>query len=62
MIAEIRKIKDRSKANYIRSLQYRNILKVHINDIGYVCYDTEELKNYQKSTKRGRPPKVKQSV
>lgn len=59
MIAEIRKIKSRSRAQYIRSLQYRGLIKVHINDIGYVCYDTEELKSYTKNLKRGRPPKIK---
>lgn len=62
MLKEIRKITNRSKANYIRSMQYRGLIPAHINDKGYVCYDTEELKTYQKNNKRGRPPKIKQKI
>lgn len=58
MIKEIRRIESRSKANYIRFLQYRGKIPTHINDKGYVCYDTNELKDFQKNNKRGRPPKI----
>lgn len=58
MLREIRKLEKRSKANYIRGLQYRGRIKAHINSKGYVCYDPEELKEFQKNNKRGRPPKI----
>lgn len=57
MIAEIRKLKSRSKQQMIYSLQYRHLIETHINDAGYVCYDTDDLKRYKSSVKRGRPPK-----
>lgn len=49
--------KDLSKANYISGLQYKGLIKTYINDGGFVCYDTEELKQYQASVHRGRPYK-----
>lgn len=58
MLKEIRRIESRSKANYIRLLQYRGKIKTHLNAKGYVCYDPEELKTFQKNNKRGRPPKI----
>lgn len=57
MIKEVRKIKARGKAMYIRSLMWRKNIETHISENGYVAYDTEELKNYQKNCKRGRPIK-----
>lgn len=57
MLKEIRKIPSRSKANYIRALQYRSLIETHLNN-GYVAYDTEELKEYQRTHRRGRPPKI----
>ena len=58
MLKELRRVEDRAKANYIRHLQYVGKIPQHINAKGYVCYDPEELKNYQKTNKRGRPPKI----
>lgn len=58
MLKEIRKLDKRSKANYIRGLQYRGRIKTHLNERGYICYDPEELKIFQKNAKRGRPPKL----
>lgn len=58
MLKEIRKIEKRSKQNYIRLLQHRGKIKAHLNAKGYVCYDPEELKTFQKNNKRGRPPKI----
>ena len=57
MIKELRKIQriDRSKAVYIAQLQREGKLKRIINEKGYVCFDTQELVNYKKSVKRGRP-------
>lgn len=46
---------ERAKANYISSLQHRGVIKTYLNERGYVCYDTEELKEYQKTARRGRP-------
>ena len=59
MIKEIRKLAktNRAKANYIRQLQNRGRLSKKINDKGYLCYDTEELKNYTQNVKWGRPVK-----
>lgn len=58
MLREIRKLKKRGKQIYIRTLQYKGKIPTHINESGYVCYDTEELKTFQKNNKRGRPPKI----
>lgn len=58
MLKEIRKIPSRSRANYIRSLQYRDLIKAYLVN-GYIAYDTEEFKEYSKHTGKGRPPKVK---
>lgn len=58
MLKEIRKIPNRSRATYIRSLQYRELIKAYLVN-GYVAYDTEELKEYLKHTGKGRPPKLK---
>lgn len=57
MLKELRKI-ERSKSNYIRALQYKGSINAYLNDKGYVCYDPVELRNFQKTHKRGRPPKV----
>lgn len=59
MIREIRKVENRAKANYIRSLQYRKLIPTHINEKGYVCYDPADLKAYQSKVKVGRPIKNK---
>lgn len=60
MIREIRRLDkvDHSKANYVRMLQTRGILKRVLSDNGYMAYDTEELKHYQKTARRGRPVKM----
>ena len=59
MWREIRKIKTRGKQVYMRKLQREGKINAHINANGYTCYDPEELRNYQKTHKRGRPPKIK---
>lgn len=61
MLREIRKMKSQGKAKWIRALQWRGKLSVLKNEQGYLCYDPEELRNYQKNTKRGRPPKIKET-
>lgn len=58
MFREIRKIPSRSRANYIRSLQYRGLIKAYMVN-GHIAYDTSELKEYLKHTGQGRPPKIK---
>lgn len=55
---EIRRIESRAKANYIRLLQHRGKIKTYLSPKGYVAYDPEELKTFQKNNKRGRPPKI----
>lgn len=60
MIKEIRRIgrQNIAKEKYIRYLQNRGKLKKIVNEDGYLCYDTEELKNYKESVRIGRPPKM----
>lgn len=59
MLKELRKVYkiNKAKAQYIRSLQYEGRIAKLFNDKGYVCYDTDELKKFQASVHRGRPPK-----
>lgn len=59
MLKEIRRIRERPKQVYIYYLMNNKELPKHINERGYICYDPEELKIYQKTHKRGRPPKKK---
>ena len=49
---------NRAKANHIRALQNRGVIKKHLNEKGYLCYDTEELKKREATIKWGRPPKI----
>lgn len=49
--------KDKAKANYISKLQSKKILGTYFNERGYVCYDTDELKDYKQHVKKGRPHK-----
>lgn len=57
MLKEIRRIREKPKATYIYFLMNKGKIPKHINEKGYVCYDTDELKAFQKTHKRGRPPK-----
>ena len=62
MIKELRKMRrkggaDKAKANYISHLQSRGKLRMYRSKDGYVSYDTEELKEYKKKVRLGRPPK-----
>lgn len=60
MIRELRKMRakggrDKAVANYIAQLQHRGLLSKVTSAKGYVAYDTEELKKYRHTVKRGRP-------
>ena len=62
MIKELRRLRQkggayRAKANYISHLQSRGKLRMYRSKDGYVSYDTEELKEYKKNVRLGRPPK-----
>lgn len=62
MIKELRKMRakggrDRAVAGYIATLQKRGKIKRIVTDKGYLAYDTEELKEYKKTVKMGRPIK-----
>ena len=62
MIKELRKLRQkggeyRAKANYISHLQSRGKLRMYKSKEGYASYDTEELKEYKKNVRLGRPPK-----
>lgn len=61
MIKELRKLAkiDRAKANHIRNLQNRGLITKIVNEQGYVCYDTEEMKERARTVKWGRPAKIK---
>lgn len=54
---QIRKLKDKNKKAYIYILQQRHLIHKYVNARGYVCYDAEELKNYLRTNKVGRPAK-----
>lgn len=60
MIEEIRTLArvDRAKANHIRNLQARNLIKKIVNEQGYMCYDTDELRARKETVRVGRPPKL----
>jgi hypothetical protein len=58
MLREIRRIEKKGKAGYIRNLQYAGLVGKYINDRGYVCYDPQEVKEFLKGRKIGRPPKI----
>ena len=59
MLKEIRKLAktNRPKANYIRALQNRGLIKRLVSEKGYVAYDPDELKEYQANVHWGRPLK-----
>lgn len=58
MLRELRKVKKRSKSNYIRNLQYAGRIGKYINAKGYCCYDPQELMELKAKSKKGRPPKT----
>ena len=58
MLTEIRTIKGHSQQVIIYRLVNNGKLKKHINDRGYVCYDSRELEKYVKTKRRGRPAKT----
>lgn len=63
MIRELRKLRakggrERAVANYISQLQHRGLLTKQLSAKGYAAYDTEELKEYRKTARRGRPCKT----
>ena len=55
MLRQIRRIKNKTRIIRIRQLQTRGLIQRYFNEKGYVCYDTDELKHYDKICKRGRP-------
>lgn len=59
MLKELRELRitDRAKMQHIFNLQSKGLLKSYVNDKGYKCYDTDELKNL-KLKRVGRPCKV----
>lgn len=60
MIKELRKLDktNHTKANRVRNLQARGCISKILNEKGYCCYDTEELKKYEATSKIGRPVKI----
>ena len=55
---EIRKMKNKPLANYIRLLQHKGRIKTYLSESGYIAYDPEEYATFKKNAKRGRPPKI----
>lgn len=49
--------RDRAKANYIRCLQNRGLIKKYLDENGCICYSVRELQDYKKNVKIGRPSK-----
>ena len=58
MLIEVRTLDTISKQHTIRSLQQRGLLGKYINKYGYICFKQEELDEYNKYKRRGRPPKI----
>lgn len=56
-LKEVRKIQDRSKKVYLHYLVSKGKLKQYVSDKGYVCYDTDEYREYKKNVHMGRPLK-----
>ena len=48
-LKEIRKIQDRSKKVYMHYLVAKGKLKQYVSEKGYVCYDTDEYREYKKN-------------
>lgn len=61
MIVEVRAEK-RSKGAYIYALINRKKLRKIVNNAGYLCYDTEELRKFQAGNKVGRPVKMEEET
>lgn len=59
MIVEVRTVQKHSTAVKIRELQYKGKIKRIITKDGYVAYDSEELEEYNKHKRNGRPIKIK---
>lgn len=57
----MKRVIDHEKHNYIYILQARNRIKTYIIN-GYKCYDENELAEYEKTAKRGRPIKQSKGV
>lgn len=57
-LIEVRKVENRSLANYIRCLQNRHKIKMYVSESGYASYDPEEFERYKKTAHRGRPIKI----
>lgn len=58
MLVRINQIINKSKRTYIYYLTNSGKLEKKLDSKGFVCYDTNDLKNYSKTAKRGRPPKI----
>lgn len=48
---------NKPKGHYIRMLQRKGKLTAYVSPRGYAAYDTEELEQYSKTARRGRPLK-----
>ena len=60
MIIELRTIdkENHSKAVYIRTLIDRKKINKYVSERGYVAYDPQELEEYKKNVRVGRPVKL----
>ena len=54
---QIRKLKNKNRRAYIYILQQRKLIHKYTNSRGYVCYDPQELQEYLRTNKVGRPAK-----
>ena len=54
---QVRKVKNDVKRQYIYVLQQRGLIHKYTDERGYVCYEEQELKEYKKTNKLGRPSK-----
>lgn len=58
MLREVRKLRSKDKRNRIWNALTRGRITKHINEKGYVCYDSKEFDLYLKTAKKGRPLKI----
>ena len=58
MLKEIRRLRSKDRQNRIRNAMVRGRIRKHINEKGYVCYDTKEYETYLKGARKGRPAKI----
>ena len=61
MITRLSRIKKKGKRVYVRRLQTTGKIKEHTIN-GYLAYDSDELKQWYKTSRIGRPRKIIEEI